>query len=89
MNKTDRPIAELKNMGPKTSLWLAEIGIHTERDLRQRGIIDAYIEVKARNPRIVNLMMLWALQGALMDINCLHLPDEIKAALKQELMNHA
>nr|WP_321443930.1 TfoX/Sxy family protein [uncultured Cohaesibacter sp.] len=88
MTEQNRPIAEMKNMGPKSSLWLAEIGIHTESDLRQRGIIDAYIAVKGNNPRTVNLMMLWALQGALMDINCLHLPDEIKAALKQDLIKH-
>ena len=85
----DRPISEMKNLGPKTSLWLAEIDIHSERDLRSRGIIDAYIELKGRNPRGVNLMMLWAMQGALMDINCLYLPDEIKTALKQELLEKA
>ena len=87
MTKTSRPIQELKNLGPKTALWLADIGIHTEADLRARGIIPAYIELKARNPHVVNLMMLWAMQGALMDLNCLRLPDEIKQKLKQELQD--
>ncbi len=80
-----KPVAELMNLGEKTSVWLQEIGIETEADLRAMGVIDAYIQLKARNPHKVNLMMLWAMQGALMGINCLHLPDEIKQELKQEL----
>ncbi|WP_417832816.1 TfoX/Sxy family protein [Terasakiella sp.] len=78
-------IIDLINMGPKTEIWLHEIGIETEADLRERGVIQAYIELKARNPHTINLMMLWAMQGALMGINCLHLPDEIKQSLKDEL----
>ena len=87
MTDQNRPVAEMKNLGQKTARWLADIDIHTEADLRERGIIEAYLELKARDPRKVNLMMLWALQGALMDINCLYLPDEIKDALKVELGN--
>ncbi len=43
-------IIDLINMGPKTEIWLHEIGIETEADLRERGVIQAYIELKARNP---------------------------------------
>jgi hypothetical protein len=73
------------NMGPKTEKWLSDIGIHTDDDLREFGLIEAYCELKARDPQKVNLMMLWAMQGALMGVNCLHLPDEIKTKLKKEL----
>ncbi|WP_419797990.1 MAG: TfoX/Sxy family DNA transformation protein [Terasakiella sp.] len=78
-------IINLINIGPKTEVWLREIGIETEDDLRKRGVIPAYIELKARNPQTINLMMLWAMQGALMGLNCLHLPEEIKQSLKDEL----
>lgn len=73
------------NLGPQSVTWLKELGIHTEEDLRKRDILDIYLEIKARNPRKATLMMLWALQGALLDINCLYLPNEIKEQLKQEL----
>ena len=80
-----KKIIELMNMGPKTEKWLADIDIHTEDDLRDMGVIEAYLKLKARDPLKVNLMMLWAMQGALMGLNCLYLPEEIKEELKQQL----
>ena len=80
-------IPDLMNMGPKTTQWLKEIGIERENDLRDVGVIEAYIKVKANHPRRVNLMFLYALQGALMNMNCLHMPEEIKKDLQNQLAN--
>lgn len=73
------------NLGPQSVTWLKELGIHTEEDLRKRDILEVYLEIKAQHPEKATLMMLWALQGALLDINCLYLPAEIKDQLRQEL----
>lgn len=85
MTKHNRPIFKMKNLGPKTSEWLAEIGIKTEADLRARGVIDTYLTLGEHNSRARNLMMLWALQGTVDDINCMRLPDDIKEHLKEML----
>lgn len=85
MTRQNRPIIEMKNLGPRSSEWLAEIDIRTEADLRERGVINTYLALRAHKPRANNLMMLWALQGAVDDINCLHLPDDIKEHLKEML----
>jgi len=78
-------IRDLMNMGPKTEQWLAAIGIHTEDDLRNVGVIKAYCQLKAHDPMKINLIMLWAMQGALMGINLNNLPKEIKEDLKKQL----
>jgi len=80
-------ISDLMNMGPKTQKWLHDINIYSEEDLRRVGVVMAYCQLKARDPQKINLMMLWAMQGALMGINCIHLPQEIKDSLKEELFN--
>ncbi len=82
---SSRPISEMINLGPQSVAWLNELGIQDEEDLRKHDILDVYLEIKARHPRKATLMMLWALQGALLDINCLYLPNEIKDQLKKEL----
>ena len=80
-------ISSLMNMGPKTQKWLHDINIHTEEDLHRVGVVTAYCQLKVRDPQKVNLRMLWAMQGALMGINLIHLPQEIKDSLKEELFN--
>jgi DNA transformation protein and related proteins len=81
-------LRELINLGPKSSKWLEDIGIKTEDDLRRVGVIEAYCQLKARDPQKVNLMMLWAMQSALLGISYRDLPAEIKESLKEDLKNH-
>ncbi|SNZ08997.1 TfoX C-terminal domain-containing protein [Cohaesibacter gelatinilyticus] len=78
-------MGEMMNLGPQSQKWLKELEIHTEEDLRKHDILDVYLELKARHPQKTTLMMLWALQGALLDMNCIYLPAEIKDQLKKEL----
>jgi len=79
------PVEHLRNLGPKSAHMLADVGIKTEADLRNVGVIDAYRRVKHAHPRRASLLMLYALQGALMDIHWNLVPDEIRADLKARL----
>jgi DNA transformation protein and related proteins len=75
----------LKNIGPKSRGWLAEIGIYTIQDLRQVGSIRAYKMLKERYPRKVSLNLLWGLEATIRDMDWRELTEIDKEALKKEL----
>ncbi|MBB5205101.1 DNA transformation protein [Inhella inkyongensis] len=56
----------LLNLGPKSRLWLAELGIHTGAQLRQRDAFVVYADLKRRQPG-ASLNLLYALLGAQQD----------------------
>jgi hypothetical protein len=74
----------MRNLGPKSSVWLAAVGIHNRRDLEEVGALNAYLLCKAHGYN-ASLNLLWALQAALMDIHWTRLPADIKAQLRQRL----
>lgn len=74
----------MKNLGPKSSEWLASIGVHTLDDVARLGVVETYKRVKAAYPEKVTLNMLWGLQAALFDIPWSELPTD----MKQELRRH-
>jgi len=49
------------------------------------GWIEAYKRVESADPREVSLNMLYALQGAIMDLSWNELPADIKDKLKREV----
>lgn len=55
---------DLRNLGPRAEALLAEIGIHSVEALRERGALEAYLELRRRGS-MKTLNMLWALVGAL------------------------
>jgi DNA transformation protein len=75
----------MKNMGPKSSEWLASVGIHTLYDVAQLGVVETYKRVKAAYPEKVTLNMLWGLQAALLDLPWNELPPDIKEALRKQV----
>ena len=75
----------MKNMGPKSSEWLASVGIHTLDDVVQLGVVETYKRVKAAYPDKVTLNLLWGLQAALLDLPWSELPTDIKEALRQQV----
>jgi DNA transformation protein and related proteins len=79
-----RKAAGLLNLGPKTGVWLAEIGIHTPADLRRVGAVKAYVQIK-RRVKGVSTILLYALQGALDGARW----DKLEAATKRELVEAA
>ncbi|MFN3491378.1 MAG: TfoX/Sxy family DNA transformation protein [Anaerolineales bacterium] len=74
----------MKNLGPKSTEWLASIGIYTLEDVAKIGVVETYKQVKAAYPEKVSLNMLYGLQAALMNINWKDLPLDIKEDLKRQ-----
>jgi hypothetical protein len=77
----------MKNMGPKSTEWLASVGIHTLDDVASIGVVESYLRVKAAYPDKVSLNLLYGLQAALLDLPWNELPPDIKAELKRQVEN--
>lgn len=75
----------LRNIGPTTAAWLAEVGIDSPDELRRRGAVDAYRTVKAWRPWDVTLTLLWALEGAITDRDWMDVPPERRLELRRAL----
>lgn len=78
-----RSILQMRNLGPRCAEWLAGIGIHDENDLRSVGAAAAYRELVNRGIVRPHRMFLYALGGALLDLDCTQLPREIKRELEE------
>ena len=77
------PVSALKNIGPATSRWLAEIGITTERELRALGAVGAYQRVRHLTSHPVTLTGLYALEGALRGVHWNALDEAVKRELRR------
>jgi DNA transformation protein len=77
----------MKNMGPRSSEWLASVGIHTLDDVAALGVVETYTRVKAAYPEKVSLNLLYGLQAALLDLPWNELPPDIKEELKRQAKN--
>ena len=75
----------MKNIGPKSSEWLASVGVHSLEDVAELGVVETYLRVKAAYPEKVSLNMLYGLQAALLDIPWNMLPNDIKDELKRQV----
>ena len=75
----------MKNMGPKSSEWLASIGVYSLEDVAKLGVVETYKRVKAAYPEKVSLNLLYGLQAALLDISWNELPPDIKEQLKHQV----
>lgn len=79
-----RPIRKMRNLGAKCEEMLAAIGITDDEQLRRIGAAPAYrrlIEAGITRP---HRMLLYALGGAIADLNCLRLPADLKCELEEE-----
>ncbi len=77
-------LIHLKNLGPTTVQWLREIGIASRADLDRVGAVEAWRPLKISRPQKVTLNGLYALAGALLDVQWNDLPADLKAALRTE-----
>lgn len=84
-DKSQAPLSELKNFGPKSADWLRQVGIETLGDLEALGAVEAYLRVRHRFPKRVSLHLLYALQATLLNMRWNELPPDIKAALKAQV----
>ena len=78
-------ISKLCNLGPACERWLAEVGIHTAEELEAVGSVQAFLRVKQSGNTGANRMFLYAMEGALLDIDYLTMPPELKQQLCDEL----
>ena len=74
----------MRNMGPVSRRWLAEIHIYNTADLRRVGAAAAFRMIKAQQPQ-VTLNLLWALEGAIRDKDWRQLPEPVRLALIREI----
>lgn len=77
--------ADLRNIGPTTAAWLADVGIDSPEDLRRLGAVEAYRMVKAWRPWDVTLILLWALEGAIADVDWMDVTPERRLELRRAL----
>ncbi len=77
-------LQHLKNLGKTSAQWLHAAGIHNASDLRRLGAVDAYRAVKARGFR-ASKVLLYAIEGALLDVKWNQLPPAHKAELNGQL----
>jgi DNA transformation protein and related proteins len=78
------PVGDLRNLGPSSSAWLNEVGIFTKGQLEEIGPAEAYLRVceAGLNPTI---NFLWALAGAIFDVDWTEIPKDMKDRLKEEM----
>lgn len=82
-------MAPVKNLGPKSRAWLAEIGIHGPADLAGRDPVEIYLTLKARRPKEVTLNFLWGLVAGLLGCHWSDLPPDLKEELKARVADAA
>lgn len=83
MNANCSELIDLKNLGMATVNILNAIGVNTRQELAEMGAVEAYCRIKARGIH-VSKVMLYALQGALMDIHWNDLTPEHKLELVEQ-----
>jgi DNA transformation protein and related proteins len=75
----------IKNIGPKTTAWLHEVGIHTLEEIEALGAVEVYKRLKAAFPHKVSLNALYGLQAAILNIHWNDLPPDMKADLRAQV----
>ncbi|WP_045761026.1 TfoX/Sxy family protein [Xanthomonas albilineans] len=75
---------KLRNIGPKSTAWLRQVGVHTPQDLAAAGAIGAFLKVKRAGFK-PSLNLLYSLEGALRDCHWQQLPEARRTQLLSEL----
>ncbi len=82
-NNSSCELLQLKNLGMASVNILNAIGIKNYQDLLETGAVETFRRIKARDIH-VSKVMLYALQGALMDVHWNDLPPDMKIQLVNE-----
>ena len=59
------PVAVLRNLGSKSAMMLAEVGIRTIGELHAIGAVKAYVRVRAIHTRGASVNFLWSMAAGL------------------------
>ncbi|MFA0811881.1 TfoX/Sxy family protein [Microbulbifer epialgicus] len=84
MHPSQSELLKLKNLGLASVNILHSIGIRSYEDLHRIGPVEAFISIRNRGIN-ASRVMLYALQGALMDVHW----NDLDPDLKQQLANEA
>ena len=76
-------LSELKNLGAASVNILHAVGVNSYEELQEVGSVGVYKRIKSRGIH-VSKVMLYALQGALMDKHWNDLDPDLKKKLVQE-----
>lgn len=79
--KSSNPLLDLKNVGNTSAHWLNTIGVKNFDELSSMGAAEAYIRIENKGIR-VSKVLLYALQGALLDVHW----NDLEPSLKQQLI---
>lgn len=79
----DRDLIQLKNLGIASVNILRAVGINNYDDLKQLGAVAVYKRIKRRGIS-VSKVMLYAMEGALLDVHWKNLDPDLKARLVRE-----
>ena len=78
-------LSELRNLGPKSEEWLAEVGIPDAETLAEVGAVEAYRRLQDAAIPGLSLNGLWAMDAALADLDWRELTPERKQQLLAQL----
>lgn len=84
MSNETSELAQLKNLGVASINILHAVGVNSYDDLKTIGPVETYLRIKRRDIH-VSKVMLYALQGALMDTHW----NDLSPELKQQLLEQA
>ena len=73
---------KMRNIGPKSSAWLRQVGLRSLEDIAAAGTVDAFMKVRRAGFK-PSLNLLYALEGALLDVHWQDVPDARRAELVQ------
>ncbi len=74
-------LSTMKNIGKEMSRKLTAVGIRSPEELAAAGAKDAFFRLKTMYPNVC-LVHLYALEGAIRDVDYNRLPDEVREDLK-------
>jgi DNA transformation protein len=82
---SNRRISELRGLGLASARCLQSVGIKDENDLRALGAVEAFARVRLAAAPNASLNLLYALEGALRDVDWRSLPPELKKSVREQL----
>jgi DNA transformation protein and related proteins len=83
-----RKIEDMRNLGPASARLLASIGVRNDADLRRMGALEAFSRLRFETDGRVSLNLLWALDGALDDIDWRRIDQERRRLLLGRVAPH-
>jgi DNA transformation protein len=83
MAQSHSDLLQLKNLGAASVNILHAVGINSHDDLQAIGAVDAYSRIKIRGIH-VSKVMLYALEGALLDVHWNELDNDVKNQLVRD-----